>query len=417
MAGSNDNDPKKGKCNGRRSGRKNRNKNKREVRTRVSGLMKNTKPLIPVVILSESQWNKLKPHTSLVELQSVEKDDAEHCLRFAWKEKFRGGSFSQDLRGAIVAEADSLTSNSVLGHHLLCKKNIQYFGEAFVAGNGAKALIALWNCDSTTNNENLPVCVKELLKEIHAIKPNIMAKDGTKHHGSCGKAYGYGSRASYTEVATKTDLNSISQYACKKVLSGKASKIMEEMKKRLGAPDATNLDLNKLHEQCIIEWLQEGVATLDGVFANTTGVSVVRSGTLPNEVVVKAMHLANSNLTQHIHFLGETKFPSSYMNVNAQTLRSHTEEDVSMTLIYVMPQEWLKPDEQSPTTFNFYPTSKESEDCISIQLKVGMAVLFSGFWMVHRQQCHNNQHTFVNVSAYGNKRLHGNCQRTIQRNS
>ena len=146
-----------------------------------------------------------------VELALTEHDVSQSCLRFCLKVAQKGQNFSTHGSGATVANASCLQDPNVPGHHLFWRKNLMHFGEP----NSIKILLALWRQEELHSLSSL-VCTKDHLAGVSAIKNSIII-DVSKHHGSCGKYYGFGCGASYTTLElTSPNLNSFDHYSLKK---------------------------------------------------------------------------------------------------------------------------------------------------------------------------------------------------------
>ena len=134
--------------------------------------------------------------------------------------------------------------------------------------------------------------------------------------------------------------------------------------------------------QALIKWIEKGVDVLDAAFINVGGGSVVRSGTMVMDGVVKSLHGVNKDLRDNIRFIGKTKFTSAYINYNAATLDRHTEEDTTMTLVCAPLQEGHNSNEKSRASFNFCMRkyNEQDENTVTASLLPGMSVLFNGFF-------------------------------------
>ena len=105
---------------------------------------------IPVVVLTPSQWEAIKPLCLLVQAKDIVKGKKE--LQFMWNILEKGDLYSTTTSGAIVIDIAQSIKGSVPGSDLLKSKNLQYVGncdgEEVVKG---KAIIAMWNRDAIPN--------------------------------------------------------------------------------------------------------------------------------------------------------------------------------------------------------------------------------------------------------------------------
>ena len=118
----------------------------------------------------------------------------------------------------------------------------------------------------------------------------------------------------------------------------------------------------------MIKWIEKGADVLDGAFKNVCGGSVIHSGTMVMDSVVKALHGVNQDLRDNIKFIGKTEFTCGYLNYNAETLHPHTEEDTTMTLACIPLQEGLNSYENRQLSFNFYISGQDMPDEIPVMV-------------------------------------------------
>ena len=92
----------------------------------------------------------------------------------------------------------------------------------------------------------------------------------------------------------------------------------------------------------------------------------------------------------------------------------HTEADSTMTVIGVPSQ----PDPHYGTLNPHFCFKVTKSETIIIRMKQHVTFSFLGYMLNHRQVINNNanEHVFINIASYGNKRLFHNMLKSIRRN-
>lgn len=105
-------------------------------------------------------------------------------------------------------------------------------------------------------------------------------------------------------------------------------------------------------------------------------------------------------------FLGNF-FTSYYVNIDAGTRDYHTEMDATYTLITVP--------RQVDDIHNVYFSFKlEEKNEIKIKMRSGVTFMYSAYFLLHRQEC-STKNRFINLSAYTNRRLVQNLNKSVGR--
>ena len=378
----------------RTSAKKNANirRKRRQLKLCRTGLTEkqcNQRTPICLDLLSISQWKKILPFSVVVD------PGTEAAV---WQATQWGRFFSSKKCGAIVTKAKQL--KSLPNEHPWKKHKFQLCGDDYQPNLDQFVLMAIWDREELFD-KSLYFNSTSLVQQLSEVKPNTVKPDGKGHFQSRGKCHSYGSRGGYEKVENSPYLSSIREYATKRGLTE---------------------DQHITSESCrslLINSIDHGISIIERLFAGTKGGSPVQSGTRISEAVVRTCHEVEEGLAEVISFNGKGKFASLHMNVNAETLDPHSEEDASLTMIYTPPQEGLEKVEQSPYSFNFYLSGKDDNHPIKVELNVGMTIFFSGFLLIHRQECTGalpRDIPMINCSAYTNKSLYAKARATIQRN-
>jgi hypothetical protein len=374
----------------------------------------------PAVKLSQSQWEKLKDHSLVVELTDVIKGDK--CLSPIWKlkEGERGKLWGMEIDdkdggfivpsdlGAIVTDATTLEE---LYRRKLPKRsipNIKFLGGgATTVDDSTMVLLAIWRRQKNKQvvKAKTPY-TQDDIRWMTKHKYNILKSTKNQHHGSRGLYFGFGIRKSTSSLDDAIHFSSLDEYYLKKGASPYDVEVNQQRRTQL----YTNLDVSK--------------ANIEAAFYGSTGPSVVVSGTLLSSAMVEGLCCSNPNLKERHRPLGSSGFPSGFVCINAYTEIIHTEPDHTYTMIYCPPQEGLRYNDPSGTTFNFYldgvddddnDCTKENKLKVTIPLNIGTSIFFSAFFLSHRQERHSNI-PLLNLGAYGNQKVHQFSRCTLNRN-
>lgn len=351
---------------------------------------------IPALCLTNDQWKKLEPCSKLVELDEVVKESGMYIPK--WEIIWTGENFSESEIGAIVAEKSSIKKCAAYN-----SQNIRYVG----TGRGSTVLLAVWN---NTKKDYTTYFDSELMDEIAKTKPENIKDQGESHHGTWGAHYGYGCKASFDKVSRKKNLNSVEAYATLPPSECRGSK--GEIQAR-----------GQKHKKLVAKAVQEGSDGIDMIMCGgVRGPSLVGTSTVMTRSIVDVTKAAEGDIEENLSPLPGSDFPAAFINQHHQTDRFHTEEDSSLTLICVPPQASFSENDPKGSLSDNDPIQAQfefrlgAESIIKVDMGVGMSILFSGFFLVHRQQrTENASGKMVNVSAYGNKRFFANCRTTHMR--
>ena len=112
--------------------------------------------------------------------------------------------------------------------------------------------------------------------------------------------------------------------------------------------------------------------------------------------------------------LQENGIMNVHLCINAETNTLHTEADSTMTIIGVPSQ----PDPKYGTLNQHFCFAVTKSETIIIPMKQHLTFSFLGYMLNHRQIIENDQndHVFINIASYGNKRLFHNMLKSIKRN-
>lgn len=350
-------------------------------------------PPTPAVVLSSEQWKAQRHVSMLLKYDGAMKDNTEDCWLPKWEVMWRGDNYST-REGSLVFDADSMGLNQE------SRYRVPFFRDVVIEGgpieySNAMIVLAKWtsaNLDEDDSGffDESPLYTASLLKSIGLNKKSITPVNGKRHHGSCGFHFGYGSVSSYGSLKNRAQGNSVCAYAG-----------------------------NNKHEPTIAQSVTLGARCVNRKFTrnNVPGSSVTTRGTMMNHSVKRGAGIANPLLKPHVSNISGTRFPAVFLCVNAFTLRRHTERDCSYTLITVPKQEGLSDGGYSGYFFNFYLNNKNG-DVIKVPMQVGTSIFFSGYFLTHNQsRVSDHIPTFVNISAYGNKKFFQSSQCTIMRNT
>ena len=350
---------------------------------------------VPLIVLSEEQLFATADITLEVELVAVTKRRNDKFLRLQWREVRRGPKFSTNKMGAIVARIDSIITGEAKGRKHLDSTNIKFDGAPLPA-TGGKGLLAAWNCAACPK---APEFTTSFLAEIRSTKNPIYRDEDHRHYDSTGECMGYGARPSFNDLDDQPVNSSVGPYVHKNMTSVHHQK------------------LDAQHKNYAITCVQDGCSAIGDIYKTAKGPRITSTGTSMMRSVARMATSTNKELQPLLHNIGQLGYTTWYINYNAETRKEHSEPDSTMTLIHV-PLQKLPQNGVGHSTFNFYLEGKDSRDCQPLQVSLcpTMSVFFSGFFLIHRQQRHGNQHNLLNVSAYGSKRLYCNSKCTINRN-
>jgi hypothetical protein len=363
---------------------------------------------IPVVLLTPEQSKAIADCAMVVKLVNVTKDGTQIISH--WKKVAKGDAFSTKRTGHILTTyGDIFEAKERSKTHPYAGKNFQVVGDLPCTEHaGTQVLLASWNSKKQYRkvNRNNLTFGRQLLDEVDAIKPSILKQAGISHHQSHGRHYGYGSHASYDAIEAEENLSSIRIYAQKPTITKKGQRIIG---------DRTAAELDQEHQEFLDETIRvDGIDCIASAYHSAKGPNVVTSGTLLNRAAVEAAHILEPGLKKNVDLLSGY-FPAEFINEDAETKAVHSESDSSLTLIFVPWQEFLVEadgsEKAAQAVFEFHLEG----EVVRVEMVVGMAIFFSGFFLPHRQVRKSNAGKMVNVSAYGSKPFFDNLRKTIQR--
>ena len=398
----------------RASAKKNANaRARRKIHRRYKALLlkDNSSQPHPLVVLSDEQCEYIRHFALEVALEAVVKRAGEQFLRFTWRKVKQGDSYCTKTKGCILLRTESLFDENISGGSHL-KRSAFAFAESPRGKGGGIALLAIWN--NTPHSRPEPFTTA-MLTELVQVKNPIFSNKENKHYGSRGQYYGFGSRASFGSLRTCPLQSSVGQYA-RKYPNSEANVMLDDKLKAF-----------------VSRSVEQGCKTIDSIFSGKKGHMISRLGSALSHVLAKTAASVKEGLEQHLHDIGTHGYTTAFFNYNAETLDEHTEQDITMTLIcvpvqgtsggsmterYALRERGASYDPGSFTSFNFYlrGTAGPDDTVEKVVLSEEMALLFNGFFLVHRQERQGNKHNLMNISAYGNKRLHCNAKKTIIRN-
>ena len=339
----------------------------------------------PLLVLSTSQLASLVPIAYKVSLASVTRVSRRSASKkFTWTISSTGPNITQ-RHFVILADTASILGN-LQGIVTICHSKER----------SPFALLA-----AVTHSPHMfsgdTIYGHDTVHELELVKPNLCKNIQSWHHDSRGGVYGFGTKASYSyDPKLKS---SVDAYCLKQ------STKYSHSKHALGHH-------HQLHHTLIgtIECAQTAINKQ--LFVG----NAVRMGCTLIEAAVKAAHTSNSKLTKTLGFQGKTKFTSVFYNINAETLSCHNEQDASYTLLGV-PMQRRDDIQHSPIYFEFHLNPNK---VLPADMETGSCIYFSGFFLTHRQVLNPNfdasQRKWINVSAYGNRRLLSNTLTTMRRN-
>lgn len=384
----------------------NRRRQKKVIRNLQEDLVFKTqeKSPIPVILLTPEQSEHIAKCAIVVELMKVVKNNAQ--VQSSWKRIQEGEDFSTTSTGHIVAWADDIINAKATHKQTYGPKNFRIVGDLEgIDYHGRQVLLATWNGKKQFKNNEQTSFSLQLLDAIRAIKKSVLKKPGQSHHKSCGEHYGHGSHASYSRITDENQRTSVRRY------STKSTKNLSKKVKALLA-GRTVEEVDNQHMDHVAGQVKLGMESIREAYGPAKGTDVVHSGTVMNTAIVEGGLTVNPKLKEHVELVGDTKFPAVFLNFNAETKDLHMECDTSMTLIFVPLQEFLSMGEKSGTFFQFHLSD---HDVIEVEMGVGMAIFFSGFFLTHRQVRKEGASDMANVSAFGSKPFFDNMRQTVGR--
>ena len=214
-------------------------------------------------------------------------------------------------------------------------------------------------------------------------KDNIMSCSN-KHHNCEGSYFSWGNKANYGMVGN----SSIGQYATKNTHSAPmyGRTIVEMMN--------TELKSSIFRMKNVIRDIDKMVAPVMKIAYDLQAKQ--------GDIGIKKMNASDAGVWQ------------SSLCVNAVTKGWHTENDVTYTIISVPFQEVTSKDRDYHFLFKL-----QSKYTLSVPLKEGTTVLFSGKMLTHRQSCNalhaDDDQLFFNFASYGNKKMHNHIRKSFIR--
>lgn len=229
-----------------------------------------------------------------------------------------------------------------------------------------------------------------LVAKLRANKPNLVKAGGKMHYGSTGQCYGFGYVASFKPITTNNHQGQ--QPDC----PHPQSSVQLHARLPKGCPEEENS-----MRQMLMTWLRCCTAT--GV--KEFGGNIVRRACVLYESLQYSDERSQVMGTKHCL---ENLQPAIFFNIDAATEEAHTEFDSTYTTI-AAPMQVVK------DKLCFHWILNGTTD-VQIPLHPGRFLLYNAFLVTHRQQCDKEiSVSQMNISAYGNKRLLSNAQRSYQR--
>ena len=362
---------------------------------------------IPVVLLTPQQSAAIASCAMVVELVDVERKGRQILSR--WRKVDVGEDFSTKGTGHIVTTcADVFQAKVSDKKHPYAPKNFRVVGDLPGANHGGtQVMLASWNTKKQFKkvNRNNLTFGPELLEEVEAIKPSCLKQAGVSHHKSHGCHYGYGSHASYDSVEAEENLSSVRTYARKSNVTQKGQRIIG---------DRTAAQLDEEHKEFLEQTVDDGIEVIISAYHSAKGGNIVASGAVINKSIIQGGHILNPGLKKNVDLLSG-HFPAEFINEDAATEEVHTECDSSLTLIFVPWQEFLfeadGSEKETQAVFEFHLLG----EVVQVEMGVGMAIFFSGFFLPHRQVRKKSAGKMINVSTYGSKPFFDSMRQTVQR--
>ena len=335
-----------------------------------------TEQFIPAIVLEQKQVNAIWEHSKLVEKVGTRKEYMFRTIKL-------GPLFCSDKRGAILCKAKCLKDDI----------KVAFITDRETVKDDDFVLLAVFDKTHGLCEMHAPYC-KRLVDHLRYLKPNIVKPNAASHYGSKGYNYGWGSRAAYTSIVKDGNQSSVGEYVNKKTV--RDNPLID--------------DLNMLVEEKMCNDINAAERHLDSLFKYG---SITRDG---STVVVACVQNALKEipaLKEHIRLLHGTGYTSMYMNIDYECEEFHNEEDMSYTLLSVPPQEAFKFRDKTGVYFQFHFV----DEIVNVSMDVGSVVYFNGYFIEHRQCIKKKEpgESFVNLSAYGNKRLFTNLRSTCKR--
>ena len=205
-----------------------------------------------------------------------------------------------------------------------------------------------------------------------------------KHHNCEGSYFSWGNKANYGMVGN----SSIGQHSSKTTQSAQlyGTMVVEMMN--------TELKSSVFRTKKVIKHLDKMVAPVMNIAYNLQAEE--------GDIGIQKTTASDAGIWQ------------SSLCVNAITKCWHIENDVTYTIISVPTQEMRSNDRDYHFLFKL-----QSKYTLSVPLKEGTTVLFSGEMLTHRQSCNalhaDDDQLFFNFASYGNKKMHNHIRKSFIR--
>lgn len=329
----------------------------------------------PAIVLEQKQVDAIWAYAKIVERIPKGK-------KYMFRTIKQGSLFCPTQRGAVLCRAKCLKDDI----------KVVFVSQHQIVKDEDLVLLAVFDKTHRLCEMHAPYS-KRFVDHLGHCKPNIVKPYGASHYRSKGYNYGWGCRAAYTSI-----------------VDGNLSSVGEYVNKHTVRDNPLIDDFNMLIEEKICNDINAAERHLDSLFKYG---SVTRDGSTVVVAVVQNATKEIPALKADIRLLHGTGYTSTFMNIDYECEQFHTEPDMSYTLLSVPPQEDFKFRDKTGVYFqlNFM------EDTVDVSMDVGSVVYFNGYFLDHRQCIKTKQHgkSFVNISAYGNKRLFTNLRSTCKR--
>ena len=265
-------------------------------------------------------------------------------------------------------------------------------------------LLLRWNRASSKSLSKVSLDCRTLDGETPAVKSTLFKVQHGKHKGSGGHYYCHGSTASYNNSSVDPNLSSVKPFAMRPFKESMSDPALARLNLEKLEPEAQAkalVELNTKHARLVAAEISKAMETIaGGILGGAKGPAITKAGTSFCKAIQECATKVNPNLKSELGMLPGIDYPAAFSCKNAETLTEHTEPDCSFTAIYVFAQEGMECDESPRAAFNFCISSR-SQPNIQIPLTLGMAVYYSGFLLLHRQQLLDvSRKPFYNVSAH-----------------
>jgi hypothetical protein len=335
-----------------------------------------TEQFNPAVVLERKQVNAMWEYSKLVDRIPTRKGYMFRTIK-------QGSLFCSEKRGAVLCRVKCLKDDI----------KVVFITDHESVEDDDFVLLAVFDKTHRLCEIHAPYC-KRFVDHLGYLKPNIVKPNAVSHYGSKGYNYGWGSRAAYTSIVEGGNRSSVGEYVNKQTVRN--NPLID--------------DLNMLIEEKMCNDINAAERHLDSLFKYG---SITRDG---STVVVASVQNALKEipaLKEHIRLLHGTGYTSMFMNIDYECEEFHNEEDMSYTLLSVPPQEAFKYRDKTGVYFQF----RFVDEIVDVSMDVGSVVYFNGYFIEHRQCIKTKEpgKSFINVSAYGNKRLFTNLRSTCKR--